>query len=85
MNSGPTLHRTQFPLMLGFACSVYKVRGLTLPSIVVSFSSNTETSFSYGQLYVALSGVKSLGNLYIEGQVKKEAFSVDPDVEIEYC
>ena len=29
--------------------------------------------------------MKSLGNLYIEGQVTKEAFSVDPDVEIEYC
>ena len=85
MNSGPTLHRTQFPLMLGFACSVYKVQGLTLPSNVVSFSSNIQTSFSYGQFYVALSGVKTLVNLYIKGQVKKEAFSVDPDVEIEYC
>ena len=29
--------------------------------------------------------MKSLGNLYIEGQVTKEAFSVDPDVEIEHC
>ena len=28
--------------------------------------------------------MKSLGNLYIEGQVTKNAFSVDPDVEIEY-
>ena len=24
-------------------------------------------------------------NLYIEGDVTKEAFSVDPDVEVEYC
>ena len=28
---------------------------------------------------------KWLGNFYIEGQVSKEAFGVDPDVEIEYC
>ena len=32
-----------------------------------------------------LSRVKALGNLYIEDQVTKEAFSVDPHVEIEYC
>ena len=29
--------------------------------------------------------MKSLGNLYIEGQVTKEAFSVDSKDEIEYC
>ena len=29
--------------------------------------------------------MKSLENLYIEGDVTKEAFSVDPDVEVEYC
>ena len=29
--------------------------------------------------------MKSLGNLYIKGQVTKGAFSIDPDVEIEYC
>ena len=41
--------------------------------------------FSYGQLYVALRRGKVLGNIYIESQVTKVAFSVDPDVEIEYC
>ena len=25
LNSGPTIHRTQFPLMLAFACIVHKV------------------------------------------------------------
>ena len=29
--------------------------------------------------------MKSLENLYIKGQVTKGAFSIDPDVEIEYC
>ena len=29
--------------------------------------------------------MKSLRNFYIEDQVSKEAFSVDPDAEIEYC
>ena len=58
---------------------------MTLPIIVVSFNLNRQKKFSYGQLYVALNRVKSLGNLYIEGQVTKEAFSVDPDGEIDNC
>lgn len=33
---------------------------------------------------MALNGVKSLGNFYIEVEVTKEAFIVDPDGEIEY-
>ena len=85
LNSGPTIHPTQFLLMLAFVCKVHKFRGLTLPSIVVSFNLNRQKKFSYGQLCVALSRVKSLGNLYIEGQVTKKAFRLDPDVEIEYC
>ena len=85
LNSGPIIHRIQFPLMLAFACTVHKVQGLTLPSIVVSFNLNRQKKSSYGQLYVALSRVKSLRNLYIEGQVTKDEFSVDPDVEVEYC
>ena len=71
--------------MLAFACTIYMVQDLTLPSIVVSFNLSRQKTFSYGQLYVELSRVKSLGNLYIEGQVTKEAFSVDTDIKIEYC
>ena len=56
--------------MLAFACTVHKVQGLTLSSIAVSFNLNKQ-KFSYGQLYVPLSRVKPLGNLYIRGQVKK--------------
>ena len=72
LNSGPTVHRTQFPLMLAFACTVHKFQVMTLPSIVVSFNLTRQRKFSYGQLYVSLSRVKSLENLYIEGDVTKE-------------
>ena len=40
LNSGLTIHQTQFLLMLAFACTDHKVQGLTLPSIVVSFNLN---------------------------------------------
>ena len=50
LNSGPTIYRTPFPLMLAFASTVHKVQGLTLQSILVSFNLN----FTYGQLYAAL-------------------------------
>ena len=52
--------------MLTFACTVHKVLGLTLPDVIVSFNLDRQKKFSYGQLYVALNRVKSLGNLYIE-------------------
>ena len=71
--------------MLAFVCAIHKVQDLTLPSIVVSFNLNRQKKFNYGQLYVALNRVKSLRNLYIEGQVTKEVITVDPNVEVEYC
>ena len=33
LNSVPTIHQTQFSLMLAFACTVQKVQGLTLPRL----------------------------------------------------
>ena len=71
--------------MVAFACTVYEIQGLTLPNIVVLFNLNRQKKFSCRKFYVALNRVKSLGNLCIEGQATKEAFSVDPNVEIEYC
>ena len=34
--SSPEIQRTQFPLTLVWACTVYKVQGLTLPEVVFS-------------------------------------------------
>ena len=61
--SSPEIQRTQFPFTLGFACTVHKVQGLTLKKIVVSFDLLQQTSFNYGQIYVALSRSTSLQGL----------------------
>ena len=42
LNSGPTIHQTQLSLMPALACTVHKVQGLTLSSIVVSSNLNRQ-------------------------------------------
>ena len=45
----------QFPITLAWACTVYKVQGLTLHKIVISFELVKQRFFNYGQVYVAIS------------------------------
>ncbi len=52
--SSPEIHRIHFPVALSWACTVRKVRGLTLENVVVSLELHKQRSFNYGQIYVAL-------------------------------
>jgi len=60
--SGIDLYRVQFPLILGWAMTVHRVQGMTLPYAQIYLD---ETFFENGQAYVALSRVTSLNSLHL--------------------
>jgi len=54
------------PLILGYGCTIHRSQGMTLPLAVIDIGKNVFTgSGGYGQIYVALSRVKSLDGLNI--------------------
>ena len=48
----PVIKRSQFSLMLAWACTVHKVQGLSLRKIVVSYELLKQRNFNHGQIYV---------------------------------
>ncbi len=65
----------QIPLRLAWAMTVHKSQGMSLDAALIDLSS----AFAYGQGYVALSRVRSLSGLHLQG-LNKRALEVDPNV-----
>ena len=62
--------------MLSWACTLLKVQGLSLTSAVVSFDLEKQKSFNEGQMYVALSRITSIDNIFLIGKYNRNFFKV---------
>lgn len=72
---------TQVPLKLAWAITTHKAQGQTLDSAILELESRSRT---HGQLYVALSRVRSMDGLYLRRRLVPEDLVVDPRVR-EFC
>ena len=65
-------------------CTVHKVQGLILTEGVVSFDLESQKLFKQGQMYVALSRITSINELYLIGKYNKAALEVKESAKREY-
>lgn len=67
----------QFPVRLGYAITTHKSQGMSLDHAFVAMGN----AFEGGQVYTALSRVRSLDGLYLKSEIKKEKIYIDSELE----
>lgn len=84
--SNGTIYMTQFPLSLAYSCTIHKSQSISLDQAIV----NIKHCFEESMVYVALSRVRTLDGLQIQGMFdtrwfhpnqKALAFETDPVIE----
>ena len=70
--------------MLSYAATIHKVQGQQFPKALVSFELLRQRNFNAGQMYVSLSRIESLSDMYISGNVSKTAIRPDKKALVEY-
>ena len=76
----PLATATNFPLNLAWACTIHKAQGATLDRV----HADLRGVWEHGQSYVALSRVRSIEDLTLEG-LSPRGFRVDPAVQSFYA
>jgi ATP-dependent exoDNAse (exonuclease V) alpha subunit len=68
----------QFPFILGFAITIHKAQGMTLESMTFNVASGT---FADGQIYVALSRVRDIKDLYLHVPISIKDIKVSTKIK----
>lgn len=68
---------TQFPLKLAWAVTIHKSQGLTFDKAII----DAGRAFAPGQVYVALSRLRSLGGLTLKSRISASGIATDPLVQ----
>jgi ATP-dependent DNA helicase PIF1 len=69
---------SQFPLKLGWALTIHKSQGLTLKNIYLDTGRG---AFDSGQIYVALSRVRNIDNLYLKRPIANRELLIDAGIK----